>query len=302
MSQIYTQLEKLLGKEKVLVDEPMRRHTTFRIGGNAAYFVTPEDADQLAGVVKLCNSRQIPYFILGNGSNLLVSDKGYHGVVIAMQKHFNDCRVEGHQLIAGAGTLLSKIAKQAWQHHLTGFEFAAGIPGTLGGATVMNAGAYGSEIKDCLSWVEVVTKDGAVLTLSADELKLGYRSSCISACGYIITAAALQLEAGEQPMIKARMDELAMLRKTKQPLEYPSAGSTFKRPVGYFAGKLIDDAGLRGFQIGGAQVSEKHCGFVVNKGDATAADVIALCAEVNRRIKEQFHVELEMEVKILGEL
>lgn len=302
MIQFETQLKEMLSEDQLLRDEPMKRHTTFRIGGNASYYVMPSDEGQLSKLIGLCQFHQIPYFVVGNGSNLLVTDKGYRGVIISLQRFFNRCEVVGDQMIAGSGTLLSRIAQRALNSDLAGFEFASGIPGTLGGAIVMNAGAYGSEMKDCLNWVKVVTKDGAVLKLALPDLMLGYRTSCILSSGYIITEASLQLEKGDYEAINARMNELKQQRKTKQPLEYPSAGSTFKRPAGYFAGKLIDDAGLRGYQVGGAQISEKHCGFVINKGDATAADVIELCQAVSEKIKAQFQVELELEIKILGDL
>ena len=302
MNSFYSQLLDVLDKDQVLIDEPMKKHTTFRIGGNASYFLKPVDTAQLIQTIRLCKEHHMPYYIVGNGSNLLVSDTGYEGAVIELLGDWNHCSIQGDSMIAGAGTLLSKIAREALNHGLSGFEFAAGIPGTLGGALVMNAGAYGSEMKDVLIWAKVLTKEEEVIQVTAKELALGYRTSCVADAGYIVLEACIRLENGDPKAIRARMDELSAQRKLKQPLEYPSAGSTFKRPIGYFAAKLIDDAGLRGTTVGGAQVSEKHCGFVVNKGDATAKDVLLLCKEVSKQVKEQFHVDLEMEVKTLGEL
>jgi len=243
----------------------------------------------------------MPYYILGNGSNLLVSDKGYEGVVIQIFKNMNQITLEGDTITAQAGAILSAVANKALDSELTGFEFAAGIPGTLGGACVMNAGAYGGEMKDVLVNVVVLTQDGEFLTIPKEELELGYRTSVIAKKNYIVLEATIKLTKGDKNAIKERMDELKVQRTTKQPLEYPSAGSTFKRPVGHFAGKLIQDAGLRGFQVGGAQVSEKHCGFVINKDQATAADVAELMRQVSAIVKDQFGVELEAEVKRLGE-
>lgn len=297
----YDQLCGVLAPGQVKTEESMSRHTTFRTGGPADYYVEPSDAEELAAVLTLCREEGMPYYILGNGSNLLVSDDGYHGVMVAMgSKTWSDIQVDGTMIRAGAGALLSAVAKQALQASLTGMEFAAGIPGTLGGAVVMNAGAYGSEMKNVLASVTVLTPQGEVLTIDAAELELGYRTSCILRREYVVLSAVIQLAAGDASEIRGTMDHLSRQRKSKQPLEYPSAGSTFKRPEGTFAGKLIQDAGLRGFTVGGAQVSEKHCGFVINRDHATAADVMALCREVRRRVLEHSGVSLEMEVKTLG--
>jgi UDP-N-acetylmuramate dehydrogenase len=279
----------------------MKKHTTFRIGGPADYYVMPRSAEEIAKVLQVCQDAQMPYYILGNGSNLLVSDEGYRGVVIQIFKNFNEIQVEGTKIRAKAGALLSKIAHVALDEELTGFEFAAGIPGTLGGAAVMNAGAYGGEMKDVLETVTVLTKEGEVLTLKKEELELGYRTSIIAKKGYLVLEAVLSLKKGVREEIAGVMEELKEKRVTKQPLEYPSAGSTFKRPEGYFAGKLIMDAGLRGFAVGDAKVSEKHCGFVINKGNASAADVRSLMSQVAGIVKEQTGVTLEPEVKMLGE-
>lgn len=302
MSQkLYNELKNICGETKVKADELMKNHTTFRIGGPAKYFVTPDTKEEVKAIIECCKKAEVPYYILGNGSNLLVSDKGYEGVVIQIFKNMNQITVDGDAIRAQAGAILSSVANKALEAELTGFEFAAGIPGTLGGACVMNAGAYGGEMKDVLVNVTVLTQEGEFLTIPKEELELGYRTSIIAKKNYIVLEAVIQLEKGDKEAIKARMDELKVQRTTKQPLEYPSAGSTFKRPVGYFAGKLIQDAGLRGFQVGGAQVSEKHCGFVINKDQATAADVCELMRQVSAIVKEQFGVELEAEVKRLGE-
>lgn len=282
--------------------EPLSLHTTFRIGGPARAFVSPGDEAGLRACIGLCRQLQVPYALLGNGSNLLAGDKGYKGVVISLEKGWSFCcREEGNCLRAGGGALLGRTARMALAEGLTGMEFAAGIPGTLGGALVMNAGAYGSEMKDILTEARVMTQEGEILVLTGEELALGYRSSCIPARGYVVLEALLQLKPGDAADIQSRMDDLSARRREKQPLEYPSAGSTFKRPEGHFAGKLIEDAGLRGYQIGGAQVSEKHCGFVINRGGATAADVLALCSYVSGQVRQRFGVELEMEIKKLGE-
>lgn len=292
---------ELLGKDKVLFEEPMSSHTTFRIGGPAEVFLMPESYEQIRSALALCREEGVPYFVLGNGSNLLVSDSGYRGAVIQIYRNFSRVVCEETVIRAQAGALLSQIAAQAQKSSLTGFEFAAGIPGTLGGAVTMNAGAYGGEMKDVLKSATVLTGDGQIRRLSAEELKLGYRTSIIKSGEYTVLEAEIGLERGDEEKIRSRMEELREQRKTKQPLEYPSAGSTFKRPEGYFAGKLIMDAGLRGFCVGGAQVSEKHCGFVINTGDATAADVVGLIREIQRRVEEQFGVKLEPEVRFLGE-
>lgn len=298
----YEKLCGVLAPDQIKTDEDMGRHTTFRTGGTADYYVEPGNKSELAAVLRLCRLEDMPYYIVGNGSNLLVSDRGYHGVIVAMgHRAWSDIRVEGTRIRAGAGALLSAIAKHALKASLTGLEFAAGIPGTLGGAVVMNAGAYGSEMKNVLASVTVLTTEGGAMTIGAPDLELGYRTSCILKKGYVVLEAELELDNGSQEKIRAAMDDLASQRKSKQPLEYPSAGSTFKRPEGYFAGKLIQDAGLRGFMVGGAQISEKHCGFVINRDHATAADVMNLCREVQRRVYETAGVRMEMEVKTLGE-
>lgn len=290
-----------LGSDNVRLHEPMKKHTTFRIGGPADYYLCPHSIEELQKVLKICREQEMAFFILGNGSNLLVSDKGYRGVVIQLWKNFSDITVKETTIEVKAGALLSKVAAEALEEGLTGMEFASGIPGTIGGAVVMNAGAYGGEMKDIIKEVTVLNQEGEMLTLSKEEMKLGYRTSIVKEKGYIVVSVVLQLKNGDKEEIRRVMEDLKNRRVTKQPLDMPSAGSTFKRPEGYFAGKLIMDAGLRGFSVGGAQVSEKHCGFVVNKGDATAEDVLGLIHEVQMRVQEQFGVVLEPEVKFLGE-
>lgn len=297
----YDKLNNVIEKDSILTDEPMSRHTTFRVGGPADFFVTPKTKEDVRDVIRVCKEVGMPYYIIGNGSNLLVSDAGYRGVIVQIYKEMNEVKVEGDLVKAQAGALLSGIAAKALGAELSGFEFASGIPGTIGGACVMNAGAYGGEMKDVLESVTVLTGEGKIIELGRNELELGYRTSVIAKKGYIVLGAVLKLERGDGEKIKTYMDELKEKRVTKQPLEYPSAGSTFKRPEGYFAGKLIEDAGLRGFQVGGAQVSEKHCGFVINRDHATAADIMELMRQVQIRVKENSGVDLEPEVKRLGD-
>ena len=285
---------------EVRINEPMMKHTSFRAGGAARWFAVPETAEELKAVLAACKKADTPWYVIGNGSNLLVSDKGFPGVIISTDK-FDRLEVNGTEITVGAGVMLSKLANTAYKAGLTGLEFAAGIPGTVGGACVMNAGAYGSEMINVLKSVTVLTPEGTVETLPAESLELGYRTSVIPKKGYLVLEAVMSLEEGNMEESKALMDDLAFRRKDKQPLEFPSAGSTFKRPAGHFAGKLIEDCGLKGFTVGGAQVSEKHAGFVINKGGATASDIYNLCKEVEKRVKAEFGVSLEMEVKLLGE-
>lgn len=301
MSDIFEkELQKVMDTERVLKQEPMKKHTTFRVGGPAEYYMIPK-RDEIEALIRLCNHYNIPFLIIGNGSNLLVSDRGIRGAVIEIGKEMDEIQIEGERIVVQAGAFLSKTAHRAMKESLTGMEFAAGIPGCVGGAVTMNAGAYGGEIKDILSCVTILTKEGEVKKLSAKELELSYRHSIISAKEYIVLDAEFVLKKGEREQIESRMEELKEKRVEKQPLEYPSAGSTFKRPEGYFAGKLIMDAGLRGFQVGGAAVSEKHCGFVINRGDATAADIYQLIQEVQKEVSRRFGVKLEPEVKMVGD-
>ena len=292
---------EIFGNNRVLFDEPMSQHTTFRIGGPADVFVMPENYEQIREVLRLCKEAKLPFFVLGNGSNLLVSDSGYRGVIIQMDRNMEEIRLDGEEIHACAGALLSSVAVAARNASLTGFEFAGGIPGTIGGAAVMNAGAYGGELKDVLKEVTVMTREGEILTIPADKLEMGYRTSIIKPAGYLVLEAVISLKKGDEEKIRAVMKELSERRTEKQPLDYPSAGSTFKRPEGYFAGKLIMDSGLRGYRAGGAQVSEKHCGFVINAGGATAEDVRSLMDHVIRVVREKYGVTLEPEVKFLGD-
>lgn len=297
----YAKLTDIVSKDNVKIDEPMKLHTTFRVGGPADFFVLPQTKKEIRDIICLCRHENVPYYIVGNGSNLLVGDQGYRGVILQISRKMNAIEVQGDRITAQAGALLSQIASKALDVGLAGFEFASGIPGTLGGACMMNAGAYGGEMREVLVSVAVMTQEGEFVRLGADELELGYRTSVFAKKGYIVLEADILLEAGDKEAIRERMEELKQKRNEKQPLEYPSAGSTFKRPEGYFAGKLIEDAGLRGFRVGGAQVSEKHCGFVINKGQATAEDVMELMRQVSERVESKFGVRLEPEVKRLGE-
>ncbi|MFU0827244.1 MAG: UDP-N-acetylenolpyruvoylglucosamine reductase [Lachnoclostridium sp.] len=305
----YQNLKTILEEKQILIDEPMCKHTTFEIGGPADFLVMPESIEQITQVVKLCLNSDMPYYIIGNGSNLLVSDKGYRGLIIKLGKNFSkitfqeepfsqdDC----YKVRAQAGVLLSKLSSEIAKNSLTGFEFAAGIPGTLGGAVTMNAGAYDGEIKQVICNALVADKKGSIISLDTKELNLGYRTSAIQEKNYIVLEAEFKLKKGNKEEILSKINELNRRRREKQPLEFPSAGSTFKRPTGYYAGKLIMDSGLCGYQVGNAQVSEKHCGFVINKGGATAKEVYTLITDVIEIVNRKFGVMLEPEVKLLGE-
>ena len=293
----------------LLRDEPMKKHTTFRIGGPADYYAEP-DMSRISKLIEIAKACDMPVTVIGNGSNLLVGDKGIRGLVIGIGKGMSEIEVTEavaqdftaqdncHIITAGAGAILAAKAAEA---SLSGLEFASGIPGSVGGAVVMNAGAYGGEIKDVLIDATVLTADGELKTVTRDELDLSYRHSIVPEKGYIVLSARFRLTPKPKDEIKSYMAELRAKRVEKQPLEYPSAGSTFKRPEGYFAGKLIMDAGLRGYSVGDAQVSQKHCGFVVNKGEAAAADVLTLIKDVQETVLKQFGVKLEPEVKMIGE-
>lgn len=284
----------------IMKDEPMRNHTTFRVGGPADLLVCP-NRRELPVILRMVKENQIPVTIIGNGSNLLVSDKGIRGLVVEIGNRMDDIDVDGNRIRAGAGALLSKVAQTAAKAELGGMEFAAGIPGSIGGAVVMNAGAYGGEIKDSIVCATVLDSDGNVKKLTKDELDLSYRHSCMMENHYCVIEAEFELCEKPEEEIRSMMAQLREKRIEKQPLEYPSAGSTFKRPEGYFAGKLIQDAGLRGYCVGDAQVSEKHCGFVINRGNATATEILQLIRDVQQKVKEEFGVMLETEVRILGE-
>nr|WP_330381857.1 UDP-N-acetylmuramate dehydrogenase [Defluviitalea phaphyphila] len=293
-------LEKL-PKESIKIDEPMKNHTSFKIGGPADIFIVPKNIEHIKYAVKVCRENEIPFYILGNGSNLLVRDKGFRGVIIQIYKNMNNVKIEGEEVWAEAGILLSSLSKKIVEAKLTGFEFASGIPGTFGGAIYMNAGAYEGEIKQVLVSADVIDEYGNQMTLSNEELELGYRNSILQKKGYIALSGRLKLKKGDVNKIKEKIKYLTDKRVSKQPLDMPSAGSTFKRPKGYYAGKLIMDSGLRGYSIGGAKVSEKHCGFVVNTGNATAKDVINLIKHIQNTVKEKFGVFMEPEIRIIGE-
>lgn len=300
MSHFYDEITTALPELQVLKDEPMSRHTTFRIGGPADYFVCP-DREQIAAVLAVAKKCGMAITVIGNGSNLLVGDKGIRGLVVEIGSAMNQIMVDKNHITAGAGALLSQVAAKAAAAELGGMEFAAGIPGSVGGAVTMNAGAYGGEMKDILRTVTVLTPEGELKTLDVSEMDLSYRHSCVPEQQYIVLEAEIELGYKPEEEIRAQMEELRNKRIEKQPLEYPSAGSTFKRPEGYFAGKLIMDAGLRGYRVGDAQVSEKHCGFVINRKNASAQEVRQLMQDVQDQVKAQFGVMLEPEVKMLGE-
>ena len=293
-------LQKLVGAEQVWEQEPMKNHTPFRVGGPARDLVEPGSAGELIKVIGACLEAGMPYTVVGNGSNLLVGDRGYDGVVIHLFKNMSQIWVQGNFITAEAGALLVRVSNEACREGLAGLEFASGIPGTVGGALVMNAGAYGGEMKDVVCCVKVLAADGWIREYTGEEMDFGYRRSRIAEGRDIVLEAEFRLRPGKTEEIRARMEELREQRVKKQPLEYASAGSTFKRPEGYFAGKLIEDAGLRGFRIGDAQVSEKHCGFVINRGNATAAQIAEVIEEVKKRVYADSGVRLKTEVKYLG--
>lgn len=292
---------EIISEDRVLVNEPMAGHTTFRIGGPTDYFIEAADAEEIRWAIAVCREEGLPWFVLGRGSNLLVGDRGFRGVVLSVYREFQGIETEQETVRVKAGTLLTTLTGKLLEESLTGMEFASGIPGTVGGAVMMNAGAYGGEMKDVVREVTVLTPEGEILCLSAAEMKFGYRTSVVKEKEYIVLSAVLELKKGDPEEIRRKMQELKAKRVEKQPLEYPSAGSTFKRPEGYFAGKLIMDAGLAGARVGGAQVSEKHCGFVVNTNNATAADVRELMSRVQKTVEEKYRVRLEPEVRFLGE-
>lgn len=292
-------INKVIPSENILMDEPMSRHTTFRTGGPADCFIKAENVQQVQELLKFFKENEETFFVVGNGSNLLVSDSGYHGIILAMTG-LDELRIEGNRIYAGAGVLNTRIAAAARDNGLSGMEALAGIPGTIGGGMCMNAGAYGSEMKDITELVEVIDENGNLEYLSCDQMKFGYRTSAVMDLHAIVTGVYLKFFPGEKTEIEEAMADYAQRRRDKQPLEYPSAGSTFKRPEGNFAGKLIEEAELRGYSSGGAQVSEKHCGFVINRDNATAADVYQVIRHVQSTVKEIFDIELETEVILLG--
>lgn len=296
------ELNSILNSDQIRLNEPMSQHTSLHIGGEADYMVMPSSIGQIRQVILLCKKHNIPYYVMGNGSNLLVSDSGYRGLIIKLCEYFSGISIGDDGIVkAQAGVLLSRLSAAIAENSLTGFEFAAGIPGSLGGAVTMNAGAYGGEMKQCLLSATVMDSEGEIHVLSNEDLKLGYRTSILQESDFCLLDATLRFEKGDKQKIMDKIRELNSLRRMKQPLDKYSAGSTFKRPEGYYAGKLISDAGLKGFQIGGAAVSEKHCGFLINKDNATARDFVALISEVIRIVEEKFGVRLEPEVKFLGQ-
>lgn len=288
--------------KNVVFDEPMRCHTTFKIGGAADIFAMPESEDEVRGIAELCRKSGIPYMIMGNGSNMLVSDKGIRGAVIQIGKNMSSCSIDGEKVYAQAGILMSALANAVLNEELTGFETLSGIPGTLGGGIYMNAGAYGGELSSVVEAVTYLDENGEVITQSADKLGFGYRKSIFQNGKLTVLSCVLHLKKGSRDEILEAMKDYNHRRSSKQPLSMPSAGSTFKRPEGYFAGKLIQDSGLMGFSIGGAQVSEKHAGFIVNKGGATARDVLDLIEYVQKTVYDKFSVHLEPEVRLIGEV
>ncbi len=293
-------LNMIYDNHQILCDEPMAKHTSFKIGGNVKILVLPNDVDQIIKTIDLCKIYDQPFLVMGNGSNILVDDEGIDALIIKISDSMSRVDVVGTEVIAEAGVLLSRLSKVVLQHELQGFEFASGIPGTLGGAIFMNAGAYGGEMKDVVKWVEVLTPEGENIHIDRESLGFGYRTSIIREMGWIVVKVALGLEVGEIEIIKEITNELTKKRVSKQPLELPSAGSTFKRPPGHFAGQLIEDAGLRGLRHGDAQVSDKHCGFIVNVGNATCKEVMDLIAVVQKVVYDTFGVTLEREVRIFG--
>lgn len=301
MDSVVDALRLKLGNDAVLTDEPMSGHTTFRTGGFVDIFIMPSSKEALKDSIKILQEYEIPFMVMGNGSNLLVSDKGIRGAVIQVCGKMANIEIEGEYVHVESGVLLAALSAKVAESSLTGLEFASGIPGTVGGAVTMNAGAYGGEMKDVLVSVEVLTKELEFKTIPLEDLDLSYRHSILPKEGYLLVKATLKLLKGNREEIKARMLQLSEQRRDKQPLQYPSAGSTFKRPEGYFAGKLIQDAGLKGKAIGGAQVSEKHAGFVINTGKATTQDILDLIAFCQKSVYEQFGVQLETEVKVVGE-
>lgn len=299
--QFLKKLKKILNSEQIKQREPMSEHTTLHIGGVADYLVLPSNIQEIRRVLLLCKDNDMPYYIIGNGSNLLVSDLGYQGLILKLGNQFSDIRVNDDGIVrAQAGVLMSKLASVVAKHEFAGFEFASGIPGTLGGAVTMNAGAYGGEMKDCIISATVLNTEGEIDNLDNHQLQLGYRSSIIQKQNLCVLEADMKFIRGDRQKILDKTHKLNNLRRDKQPLDKYSAGSTFKRPEGYFAGKLIHDAGLKGYQIGGAAVSDKHCGFLINKDNATAMDFMKLIGEVIRIVEAKYGVRLEPEVKFIG--
>ena len=299
-NKVLQKIVEIVSEENVKLDEILKNHTATKLGGKADYFVTPTTVEQVQNIVTFAKEHQIPLLLIGNGSNMVVKDGGFRGIVLSLIK-FDNLTINENKMVVQSGVSIIEASRKALEANLTGLEFACGIPGSIGGALAMNAGAYGGEIQDIIVSTVVISPEGEVLTLSKEELELGYRKSIIAKKGYIALEATFQLEKGDYKEIKEKMDDLTQKREERQPLEYPSAGSVFKRPPGHFAGKLIQDSGLQGTNIGGAEVSLKHAGFIINKDNATATDYINLIQHVQKVVKEKFGIELEREVKIVGE-
>ena len=291
----------IVGKENIFIDEPMKNHTSFKVGGNVDIMIMPSTIEELKKLIVYINSNNLKYYIIGNGSNILVGDKGFRGIILKICDNMCNILIENNYMIIDSGAKLSSISSKALENKLSGFEFASGIPGTFGGAVCMNAGAYGGEIKDILVSINVITKEGILKTIKANELKLSYRSSIIPENNYIIVSGIIKLQYGNYGEIKNNIMELAKRRREKQPLNFASAGSTFKRPEGYFTGQLITDSGLKGYNCNDAEVSEKHAGFIINKGNAKARDIINVIKHCQNTVYDKFGVKLETEVKIIGE-
>lgn len=300
-NDLHKLLKSILKEDSIFVDEPMNSHISFKVGGPADFLVRPTTEEEIQKVFKLAIDNNIPFFVKGNGSNILIKDGGFRGLVIEIADNFSDYYVEGNTITVQTGALLSIIGKEAMNANLTGFEFASGIPGSLGGALAMNAGAYGGEMKNIVKSVRMINAKGEIVEYTNEDMKFGYRHSVLTDEKMIAITAVIELEKGDFDEIKEKMNDLAHQRRTKQPLEYPSAGSTFKRPEGYFAAKLIQDSDLKGVSVGGAQVSEKHSGFVINYDNATATDIVNLIDHVKEKVYDVHGVKLEEEVKILGE-
>lgn len=301
MENIYIKLSEYIPTERILINEPMKKHTSFRIGGPADIMVLPASEEEIIHALKVCKDTSVPFFIMGNGSNLLVRDKGIRGVVIKISENYSKIEVNGTNIKAQSGVLLSTLSRAAVRNSLKGLEFASGIPGTLGGAITMNAGAYGGEMKDVVASVRCIDSNGKIHILPKEDMNFGYRTSRIQTTDLIVSEVNMELEYGDQQESLDLMADLARRRREKQPLAYPSAGSTFKRPVGYYAGKLIQDCGLKGLRIGDAQISELHAGFIINLGNATAQNVIDLINKVQEVIYDKYGVKMVPEVRIVGE-
>ena len=299
--KVYNKLIEAIPGDAVLLDEPMKNYTTIKTGGLADIIVTPQSITEIQFIIKNCKENNVPYFVMGKGSNLLVSDKGLRCVVVKLGDKFAKITIDGNDVIAQAGVSLSELSERIMEKNLKGFEFAGGIPGTLGGATTMNAGAYGGEMKDIIKSVKVLNTEGEIINLSSEELEFGYRTSIIQIKNYIVLEVKMEFEEGNYEEIAKTTKDLMETRKAKQPLHLPSCGSVFKRPAGHFAGKLIEDSGLKGKKVGGAKVSELHCGFIVNMDNATTNDVLDLIKLIQKTVKSKFEIQLETEVKIIGE-